>query len=193
MNTEKKWRRVWPLLLVIPALLLFLSCGGQPTEALQPGVDDNPIPSSSPSSSPGSSTPENFHLTGVLESIDGDTAVINGQAFKIDQGTMLDSVLRPGATVTIEFFVLADGTRLAKEIETGESEIEIERENEIEVEHGPEVEVEQEHGPEVEIEQENEVEVEHGNEVETESETHNGADDNSGGSGNDDNSGGTGY
>ena len=65
---------------------------------------------------------EDQHFSGVIESMDSDTWVIGGQSFKVDATTVLDGGLAPGVMARVEFITLADGTRLATEIETDEEE-----------------------------------------------------------------------
>lgn len=65
---------------------------------------------------------EDQHFSGVIESMDSDTWVIGGQSFKVDATTVLDGGLAPGVMARVEFITLADGTRLATEIETDEAE-----------------------------------------------------------------------
>ena len=61
------------------------------------------------------------HFSGLIESMDGDTWVIGDQNFKVDANTVLDGGLAPGIMARVEFITLADGTRLAMEIETDEA------------------------------------------------------------------------
>ncbi len=65
---------------------------------------------------------EDQHFSGVIESMDNDTWVIGDQSFKVDATTVLDGGLAPGVMARVEFITLADGTRLATEIETDEEE-----------------------------------------------------------------------
>ena len=65
---------------------------------------------------------EDQHFSGVIESMDSDTWVIGDQSFKVDATTVLDGGLAPGVMARVEFITLADGTRLATEIETDEEE-----------------------------------------------------------------------
>ncbi len=72
--------------------------------------------------------PEDLSVTGVLESKGADTWVIGGQTFKVDVATMLDTGLVVGASITVEYVVQPDGSKLARKIETaisGKNTIEI--------------------------------------------------------------------
>lgn len=70
------------------------------------------------------STPEDVHFAGAIESIGQGVMVIGGKTFKVDQRTMLDSGLSVGKQARVEFFVLPDGTLLARSIETDEGGLE---------------------------------------------------------------------
>lgn len=61
---------------------------------------------------------EDFHVTGAITSIAAGAYVIGGQTFKTNAATMLDTGLVVGVTATVEFTLQADGSKLAKEIET---------------------------------------------------------------------------
>jgi hypothetical protein len=61
---------------------------------------------------------ENFHFTGAIISITAGTYVIGGQTFKTNAATFIDTGLAVGVTATVEFTVQADGSKMAKEIET---------------------------------------------------------------------------
>ncbi|OGO40203.1 MAG: hypothetical protein A2147_11000 [Chloroflexi bacterium RBG_16_57_8] len=87
--------------------------------AARPG-DDGPGDDRGQNSGSDGATPEDQKVTGVLEAIGLDTFTINGQVFRMDRFTMIDLGLAVGRTVTAEFFVLPDGTKLLKEIETGD-------------------------------------------------------------------------
>ncbi|MBI2850784.1 MAG: hypothetical protein HYX80_07065 [Chloroflexi bacterium] len=61
---------------------------------------------------------EDSTTSGVIESISGDTWVIGGKTIKVVQTTILDDGLAVGVTARVEFIKQADGTLIAKEIET---------------------------------------------------------------------------
>jgi hypothetical protein len=61
---------------------------------------------------------DKFH--GIIETMTGDTWVISGRSFKVNQATRLDNGLAVGVRVKVEFVTLTDGTMVATEIETDE-------------------------------------------------------------------------
>ncbi|MBI2957659.1 MAG: hypothetical protein HYY32_02330 [Chloroflexi bacterium] len=61
---------------------------------------------------------EDFHFTGVIQSISSDAWVIGTKTFKVDSRTTLDRGLSVGMLARVEFVVLQDGSMLALEIET---------------------------------------------------------------------------
>ncbi|MBI4331830.1 MAG: hypothetical protein HY673_11170 [Chloroflexi bacterium] len=63
---------------------------------------------------------ENSKSTGVIQSIGQESWTIGGQTFKVNANTRLDGGLATGVTARVEFVTLADGARLATEIETDE-------------------------------------------------------------------------
>jgi hypothetical protein len=65
--------------------------------------------------------PEDTKFTGAIQSIGNGVFVIGGKTFKTDAKTMLDTGLSVGATATVEFTTLPDGSYLATQIETGVS------------------------------------------------------------------------
>ena len=77
------------------------------------GADDSPGASSS-----STSTAEDQSFTGAIESISAGTFVIGGQTFKTDATTVLDTGLVVGVQAKVEFVPQADGSKLAREIET---------------------------------------------------------------------------
>lgn len=62
--------------------------------------------------------PDDQKTTGVIESTSGDTWVIGGRTFKVNNATRFDQGLVVGAMARVKFITLADGTMLATEIET---------------------------------------------------------------------------
>ncbi len=75
------------------------------------------LPESTPNGTP-EATPSDLHFVGIIQSIGAEDWVIGGETFKVDQNTVLDDGLAVGAEARVEYLLLADGTRLAKEIET---------------------------------------------------------------------------
>ncbi len=73
-------------------------------------------------------TAEDFSFSGIIEAINGNVFTIGGQSVVVNALTQLDSGLTVGSTVKAEVVRQADGSLLAKEIETGS-------ENENETEH----------------------------------------------------------
>jgi hypothetical protein len=65
---------------------------------------------------------EDAHASGTIEALNDTSVTIDGVAYAIDGDTSLDDGLGVGVTARIEFFVQADGTLLAKEIETDASD-----------------------------------------------------------------------
>ncbi len=61
---------------------------------------------------------EDFHLAGLVQSMDPEAVVIGGRTLKVNNATLLDSGLAPGVQVRAEFVTLPDGSLLAIEIET---------------------------------------------------------------------------
>ncbi|MBI4284087.1 MAG: hypothetical protein HY663_06425 [Chloroflexi bacterium] len=61
---------------------------------------------------------ENARFTGVIESITADKWVIGGKTFTTDNSTKLDNGLSVGVQAKVEFVTQADGSLLAREIET---------------------------------------------------------------------------
>lgn len=83
------------------------------------GPDDGPDSADdSPGSSSSSSTAEDQSFTGIIESITAGTFVIGGQTFKTDATTVLDTGLVVGVQAKVDFVPQADGSKLAREIET---------------------------------------------------------------------------
>jgi hypothetical protein len=76
-----------------------------------------------------SNTGEDFTISGVIEAINGNVYTINGKAVTINASSILDSGLKVGSTVKVEVITQADGSLLAKEIET-KTEVETETETE---------------------------------------------------------------
>ncbi|MBI2919178.1 MAG: hypothetical protein HYY01_14480 [Chloroflexi bacterium] len=64
---------------------------------------------------------ENFHLTGLVQSMGPDAVVIGGRTLKVNSATLLDSGLAAGGQAQAEFVTLPDGTLLAIEIETAKT------------------------------------------------------------------------
>jgi hypothetical protein len=95
------------LLCIIVTLPLLIACQSAPTSAPVPGQQPTPT-----------QTPEDFHFSGVIESIGSDKWVVGGETFRVDQNTELDSGLAVGVSARVEYFILTDGTKLAREIET---------------------------------------------------------------------------
>ncbi|MBI2919179.1 MAG: hypothetical protein HYY01_14485 [Chloroflexi bacterium] len=61
---------------------------------------------------------EDFHHSGLIESMSADSFTIGGKTFKVDAATMLDNGLAVGVLARVEFIALPDGSLLATEIET---------------------------------------------------------------------------
>ena len=83
--------------------------------ACQPAAAPTPAPGQQPTPT---QTLEDFRFSGVIESISSDRWVIGGETFRVDQDTELDSGLAVGVSARVEYVILADGTKLAREIET---------------------------------------------------------------------------
>lgn len=86
---------------------------------VEPGDDKGGAGASGSTSS--TSPDEDMKVSGAIESISADKVVIGGKTFKVDASTMLDQGLAVGVTATVEFITQADGTMVAKQIETGVS------------------------------------------------------------------------
>jgi len=65
---------------------------------------------------------DDFHFTGIVQSMGANSWVISGKTFKADGNTRLDDGIEVGTTVRVEFVAQADGSNLATEIETGGQE-----------------------------------------------------------------------
>lgn len=63
-------------------------------------------------------TGEDFSFSGVIEAIGANSYTIGGQTVAVNASTLLDSGLALGVTAKVEVIRQADGTLLAKEIET---------------------------------------------------------------------------
>lgn len=61
---------------------------------------------------------EDFHFSGVIESMGADIWIIGGKSFKLNDATILDNGLAVGVQAEVEFIILSDGSLLATSIET---------------------------------------------------------------------------
>ena len=73
-----------------------------------------------------SASGEDFSFTGTIEAISVTSYIVGGKTVVVNAGTMLDSGLVIGAVARVEVILQADGSLLAKEIET-DNETEIHR------------------------------------------------------------------
>jgi len=92
-----------PFVLVVLAILLS-ACSGAATPATSAGG--------------GKPQPSVVAFTGVIESIDGDQWVVNGQSITVDLSVIKDGPFQAGDTVKVEARVEADGSVVALRVET---------------------------------------------------------------------------
>lgn len=75
------------------------------------------LPSTAPANVGGGKAVSDVIFTGVIESMDGDQWVIDGQLITVDQSTLRDGPFAPGDTVKVEASVASDGTVTAQRVE----------------------------------------------------------------------------
>jgi len=92
-----------PFVLVVLAILLS-ACSGAATPATSAGG--------------GKPQPSVVAFTGVIESIDGDQWIVNGQSIQVDLSAIKDGPFQAGDTVKVEARVEADGSVVALRVET---------------------------------------------------------------------------
>jgi hypothetical protein len=66
------------------------------------------------------SDPQSFEMKGTVESISGDTLIINGQTVYLNTAT-IDGVLVPGANVEVKGYYAADGRFIVTEVKVKDS------------------------------------------------------------------------
>lgn len=121
-------KRSIPVLIAVVALLIFGTVSGlakfsDSDTALVRGDDSSQRSllvkiDDSPSSSVG----EDFHFGGTLEKVSPTAWTIGGKVFLVSPQTVLDSGLAVGVLVKVEYFVQADGSFAAVEIETADAD-----------------------------------------------------------------------
>jgi hypothetical protein len=76
------------------------------------------LPSTAPANVGGGKAVSEVIFTGVIESMDGDQWVIDGQTITVDQSVLRDGPFAVGDTVKVEASVAGDGTVTAQRVET---------------------------------------------------------------------------